>query len=155
MNAHAFVLWSIRAAAVTAAVMAFPIAACGQEDVPRVEYGAQNLKDPFKTYVVKEAKPDQPAVAQIEPEVVKPAPTLNIQGIFWGGQYPQAIVNDTVVKEGQVIEEAKVMSIQRDGVKFLFANREIFVAPTPVKTGMTESSKSSSSQSSQSRKEAP
>lgn len=65
----------------------------------------------------------QPSGAEIQP------PPLRVQGLFWGGARPQAIINrqivsagDTVVAEGSA--EVKVLDVTSDGVKISFKGRE-------------------------------
>jgi hypothetical protein len=44
--------------------------------------------------------------------------------LIWGSSLPQAIVNNKVVKVGDKIEGAEVVSIDKQGVTVLFANKE-------------------------------
>lgn len=123
----------------------WPGAAHSQEgDLPRVEYGAEGMRNPFKSYIVKSVQP-QGAPVEAQPVVMGPFPTFAIQGVFWGAKFPQAIINDRIVKEGDVIDDAKILRITKDQITFLFANREVSVSTSaPDKT-----------KSSESRKEAP
>lgn len=76
-----------------------------------VEYKAEDLQDPFKEE--EEIKAPVEAEEKIQ---VKPLPNLTIQGIFWGGSFPQAIVNNKVVKIGDTIEEVRIIDINKDGL---------------------------------------
>jgi len=87
---------------------------------PKREYRADDLRDPFIGY---EEKQEEPAQASSAPKE-KPLPTLKIQGIIWGGRIPQAIINNKVVKMGDVIEGVKVVNINKDGVIVLFEDKE-------------------------------
>lgn len=99
---------------------------------PSLNYTASGLRDPFETYLprkktadLKSAKKDDSGE---EVGTVKPFPTFSIQGIIWGGQFPQAIINNKIVKAGDVIEEAKIIGIEKDGVDFLFYGSEYKVS---------------------------
>lgn len=130
----------------------FPWAACflavsialppafAQDEHARVEYAAEGLRDPFQTCIVKEPQKVVEALPEESVEVVKPLPAFSVQGIFWGGRFPQAIVNNKVIREGDIIEEAKVVRISRDSIKVLFANREFSLAMLPLQANTTNSS---------------
>jgi len=83
---------------------------------PKVEYKAGGLSDPFQRY--KEEK-IPPGAQQKEPGLSTP-PSLTVQGIIWGGRFPQAIINNKVVKAGDTIEGARVISIDKEGITLLF-----------------------------------
>jgi len=84
---------------------------------PRMEYKASDLKDPFQS-----PKEEKQQVAQVKAQE-KPLPQLVIQGIVWGGSFPQAIINNKVVKIGDTIEEVRIIDIKNDGVTVSFENR--------------------------------
>lgn len=104
----------------------------------RVEYKAQGLKSPFQSpFKVKEAKIEpkkevdkgagsKMPVAQnlLTPPVVVELPKFIVQGLIWGGAFPQAIINNTVVRKGDVISDAKVVKINSEGVTVLFNKKE-------------------------------
>ena len=99
--------------------------------VPSVEYKAESLKDPFLEYGKKqEASPDKAAVQ------VKPLPALTVQGIVWGGPIPQAIINRKVFAVGDVIDEAKITRIDKEGIELFYAGRTYLVS-SPANGGQT------------------
>ncbi|MGE5308064.1 MAG: hypothetical protein ACM3OC_03185 [Deltaproteobacteria bacterium] len=99
---------------------------CQEEEGVPPKYTAEALRNPFKPYVVKAP----PASVIPETEIVyKPLPSFDVQGVFWGGSFPQAILNGKIVKEGDIIEEAKIIGISKDKIRFMFANREFFITP--------------------------
>ncbi|MFA5096195.1 MAG: hypothetical protein WC478_02525 [Candidatus Omnitrophota bacterium] len=103
-----------------------------QEEIlrTRLEYRAQGLRDPFQPFV-QESKPEvTPEVKVVE----KPLPSLAVQGLVWGGAFPQAIINNKVVRVGETIEGAQVTLIDKNGVTVLFADREYKLSP-PAATG--------------------
>jgi hypothetical protein len=53
-----------------------------------------------------------------------PPPVLKIEGLVWGGRLPQAIINQKVVKIGDIIEGAQIVDINREGVTLIFNNSQ-------------------------------
>ncbi len=82
------------------------------KEANKIEYKAEDLRDPFEMEQPKE---------QIEE---KPLPSLKAQGIVWGGSFPQAIINNVVVRIGDTIEEARIISIAKNSVTVFFGNRQ-------------------------------
>ncbi len=81
------------------------------------EYKAEGFDDPFK----EEAE----GLKQEEKkEERKPLPELIIQGIVWGGGFPQAIINNKVVRVGDTIAEARVVDISNKGLILSFQGRQ-------------------------------
>ena len=60
----------------------------------------------------------------------QPMPTLKLQGIFFIGSKPEAIINRQVVSEGDSIEGAKVVKVAREGVTVSFGGREVLLELT-------------------------
>jgi hypothetical protein len=59
---------------------------------------------------------------------------LIVQGLIWGGSFPQAIVNNKIVKVGDTVDGANVTAIDKDGVTVLFQEREYKLSPLTIKT---------------------
>jgi len=57
------------------------------------------------------------------------APLFVVSGVFFSENQGFAIINDRVVKEGDVIEGAKVAQINADGVKLKYENTVINLSP--------------------------
>jgi hypothetical protein len=145
------ILWVV---AVT--LLAFPLAVRGEgEEAAGLEYSADHMRDPFRSYIVKEKPAEQQQQPDQEALEVVPMPTFTVQGVFWGGNFPQAIINNKVVKEGDTIQEAKVISISRETVRFLFANREFSIDPSSKDTKKDPQQITTLTSSSGSRKEVP
>lgn len=90
---------------------------------PAVEYKAGNFRDPFQTPILK----DIPRGGEVERDTVAEAalPSLALQGVIWGGRFPQAVINNQVVKVGDTtIEGAQVAGINKNGVVVLFQNKQ-------------------------------
>lgn len=108
-------------------VAAAAAAALAAEVVPVLpaDYTSVQLRDPFESYVVKEEAPITPA--QLQEEMVNP-PQLSVQGITWGSSFPQAIVNNKVLRQGDQIEGAEIVQIKSNAIIFRFKNREFTLA---------------------------
>lgn len=92
---------------------------------PRVEYDSESLKDPFLGVGA-----EKPAEEQAVSAEKMPLPTLTVQGVIWGGIMPQAIINNKVVKTGDTIDEARIISIDKEGVTVFFQGRQVKI-PAP------------------------
>lgn len=90
-----------------------------------LKYDADNFRDPF-------ANPFTPLQEETIKPVVKEVklPELTVQGLMWGGKYPQAIINDRVVKVGDTIEGATITGINRLQVLVVFADKQ-YSLPSP------------------------
>lgn len=95
--------------------------------VTPVAYTSEGLRDPFEGYVIQEVKLDYVAPPE-EGDVVLPA--LKISGITWGSSFPQAIINDKVVRAGDTVDQVQVVSIAKEGLVFLYKNKQ-FILPAP------------------------
>lgn len=96
---------------------------------PHVEYDAQNLRDPFTNLVTSIEKTPGSEEARGEEESKEfNLPALAVRGIIWGGKFPQAIINDKVVKVGDTIEGARVIDITKEGITCLFQGRQFGVS---------------------------
>jgi hypothetical protein len=94
---------------------------------PKVDYSAESLRDPFKGVVVEDKSPEAAKVGAKD----VPPPPLTIQGLLMGAKFPQAIINNKVVKTGDTVEGAKIITIEKDGVTVLFEGRQ-FKMPSPA-----------------------
>lgn len=97
---------------------------------PDIKYKSGGLKDPFQNPLIELDKP----VVKPEAAGVKegPPPSLIVQGLIWGGNLPQAIVNNKVVKVGDTVDGARVISIDKDGVTVLFEERQYRFSPSNI-----------------------
>lgn len=113
---------------------------CEELELPRLEYAADSYRDPFKSYIEKVVV--DPNKKEPEPEmVVKPFPTLEIEGVFWGGKYPVALINNKIWKEGDVLEEAQIRSIDKQRIIFVFGNRQYEQALSAAQATLLSSQK--------------
>ena len=99
---------------------------------PQVEYKSIDLSDPFRYPEAERPKQQEEKIS------ARPLPGMSIQGIIWGGNFPQAIVNNKVVKVGDTIEGARITDIQKDGITVLFDNQQYTIyAPSAVRPQST------------------
>jgi Tfp pilus assembly protein PilP len=90
--------------------------------VAAVEYKSDSLRDPFMVPGEEEEKEEKVQAAQ-EQAAAKPLPSLTVQGIIWGSNIPQAIINNTVVRVGDSIAEVKIVRIDKEGVEVFYSGR--------------------------------
>jgi hypothetical protein len=97
---------------------------------PRVEYKSGKLRDPFKTYFIDEEPEVAPEESAEEAQPEFDPGKFKVQGIIWGVKTPQAIINDKVLTIGDLIEEAKILRIEKKGITLSFYVK-IFNLPAP------------------------
>lgn len=109
----------------------FVLAQEGASDViterPQIKYKSGKLRDPFSTYLVKEEKKEvslQPGEGQLIAPTID-LNSLKVQGIIWGGKMPQAIINGEVLSVGDVVNGAKILSIDKKGINLDFSGEVI------------------------------
>jgi len=90
-----------------------------------MSYSAGKLRDPFKTPLKVETVIPEIVVSNVSP------PSLKIQGVFWDCDSARAIINNKIVKAGDIIEGAKIVSIEKDNITIFFVNRQ-FLFPAPA-----------------------
>jgi hypothetical protein len=96
---------------------------------PKVEYRADTLRNPFEQPLVfTESEED----VSFQDKDEKIAPDLVVQGLIWGSSLPQAIINNKVVKVGDVIQGADIIDISKEGVLVLFAGTEYKLSTKPA-----------------------
>ncbi len=81
------------------------------------EYKAGDLRDPFQEEKIEIKEPEAPVETG-------PLPALQVQGIVWGGNSPQAIINNKVVGLGDTIEGVRITGINNSVVTVSFGNRQ-------------------------------
>jgi hypothetical protein len=58
-----------------------------------------------------------------------PLPALNITGLIWDTDRPQAIVNSRIVDVGDTILGARIIAIKKTGVDVLFNGKNFSIGP--------------------------
>lgn len=99
---------------------------------PEVQYKAEGLKDPFRG--VEQKTVSSEGVAHAAPQS-KPLPPLTVTGLIWGGAFPQAIVNNKIVRIGDMVApEVKVVDITKEGVVVFFDYKNYSLPPPAIVT---------------------
>ena len=96
---------------------------------PNVEYRAQGLRNPFEQPSLGSESANADGSTKAEGEKI---PQLTVQGVIWGGSLAQAIVNNKVVKVGDVLEGTEVIDINKEGVTVLSAGVEYKLTTLPA-----------------------
>lgn len=110
---------------------------------PKPKYKAADLRNPFRSpfdETVNEKATEKKA-ADLK-TIEKPLPALAVQGVIWGGSFPQAIINDKVVKIGDEVEGARILEISKEGVVVFYDNRRYDLS-SPAAAGLENLKKKS------------
>jgi len=97
---------------------------------PAVEYKSDKLRDPFRAYLIEEEAKEVPQekINLIQPEL--DLSQLKVQGVIWGVKTPQAIINNTILTIGDLIEGAEILTIDKKGITLSY-NGAIFDLAAP------------------------
>lgn len=88
-----------------------------------VEYTSADLRDPFQGMNTR--VDTSKSQTQKGPSVL---PKLLCQGIMWGGNFNQAIINNKVLKSGDSIEGARIISIELNKIILLFEGHKYYLS---------------------------
>lgn len=100
---------------------------------PKEEFDGAGLRDPFRDYFSGDSVDDAGSNGQGKlPEVT--LPTLGVQGIICGGRINQAIVNNKIVKTGDMVEGALITNIDKQGVTFFYSNKSFIISSPAAAT---------------------
>jgi len=107
---------------------------------PVVEYKSGQLRDPFRPLKVIKGK--KATAEEKKVDLMKAGSdlgNLKVQGIIWGGRFPQAIINERVLTVGDTIDGVEILSIGKDGITLSSGggadNLTVSVEPPAFKTG--------------------
>lgn len=93
----------------------------------RYEGGPRDpLRNLYQAYLyeLKLQKEKTEAAKKVEEVIL---PMLNIQGLIWNTDTPQAIINGKVVKIGDTVEEVKIIDIEKAGLTIVYQGKTIFL----------------------------
>ena len=105
-----------------------PDATIGLIPVPKDVFDSvytPSKEDPFKNllelylYNMRKVKPAE--------KTSLPLPTLNIEGIVWNTNMPQAIVNGKVVRIGDTIEGVRIVKIEKQGITIDYSGEFVLI----------------------------
>lgn len=96
----------------------------------RVEYVGADYRDPLELPPALRA-PVAPPVEEVleRPGVEVELPPLKVEGMVWGSERPQAIIDGEVFDIGDTVNGAKILDISKDGVILLYKNRSFVIRP--------------------------
>ena len=95
-----------------------------------VEYTGANSPDPLKDRFNIFMTSFTPKISNLAAEeVMKQFDTSNmdIKGLIWNSDRPQAIINEQVISIGDEVNGAKLLSVNRDGIKLQYKGVEFLV----------------------------
>jgi len=116
-----------------------PIKGAGVYVKPVFRYQSGDLRDPFMRE--KEAKPQETVKV---PAIVdrRPLPPMNVQGLILGGLFPQAIIDNKIVKIGDKLGEVAIVKIEKSGITVKYYDNE-YNLPAPINEASSEANKES------------
>ena len=90
-------------------------------------YSENRYKDPFEPLLAQEVKEEEGRQEGIISETEETLPDMIVQGILWGGNFPQVIIDMEVYKAGDRLKniDAQVFRIEK-GVVFISYGEKIY-----------------------------
>ena len=87
------------------------------------------LKNPFDVPVelFNRMKPALTSDVTEGNEAGEDIPSINIQGIAWGGDSPFIFINDKIYRKGDMVSDAQILDIDKKGAYFLYNGRRVLV----------------------------
>jgi hypothetical protein len=130
-------------ATIHAAPKAVPKVEQGVIRRPSLEYKSEKLRDPFRKYLSESEVgigaliPEEQESKELPSELKE---SFTIQGVIWGGRFPQAIINNKVVKAGDDVSGARIIEINANNISVLFEDR-VYNVPLSTLDKLLEGSK--------------
>ncbi|PIQ88680.1 MAG: hypothetical protein COV72_07060 [Candidatus Omnitrophica bacterium CG11_big_fil_rev_8_21_14_0_20_42_13] len=93
----------------------------------QIVYSSGTYRDPFLSWLPK-PKEIEEITEMMGAAQNKNIPPFVVKGVVWGEGFTQAIINDSVVKEGDYIEGAKVLEINKDKIKLSYEDNIFFLS---------------------------
>ena len=99
----------------------------------KVSFQVGGFRNPFKSVLPEKIVEEKIVkVSRPAPEIETKAPEITIQGIVWGGKFPEVIINGKVLKEGDILtgpEPITVLEIKPKEVVILYKNKIFNLLP--------------------------
>lgn len=92
-----------------------------------VKYTSEKSPDPFISPFELEAMSRNKTIVKTTEELEISSEELEgfqVTGIVWGSRFPQAIINETVVKIGEAINGASIVDITKEGVYVVYEEKK-------------------------------
>jgi len=95
-----------------------------------IRYTGREVRDPTANPLLSFPTP---ATKETKVEEVVRLPSLQIQGIIWGGGNPQAIIDEQVVAKGDMIAGGvEILDISKSGIKVIYRGKIFMLLPKGV-----------------------
>lgn len=110
----------------------------------RIQYTAEDFRDPLVS-LLPNPKQDSRAALATEEQAVKPPPTapmLMIQGMLWGGQRPQVLIDGKLYEVGDTVQGSQIVEIGREGVAVVNQGATFVLRPPAMANTATDRSAS-------------
>ena len=90
-------------------------------------YPESRYKDPFEPLLPQEVKEEEKRQEEIISKIEETFPDMIVQGILWGGNFPQVIIDGEVYKVGDKLKNlnAQVFRIEK-GAVFISYGEKIY-----------------------------
>jgi len=90
-------------------------------------YPQSKYKDPFKSLLPQEIKVEGERHEEIISGIEDSLPSMIVEGLLWGGDFPQVIIDGEVYRVGDRLKsiDAKVFRIEQ-GEVFIFYGEKIY-----------------------------
>ncbi len=95
-------------------------------ELEKVEYKAGDFLDPLKDRLSIFIASIATKLKKKKTIAIKP-PQFNITGLIWNSDRPQAIVDSNVLSVGDEIKGAKLLSVNKDGIRIQYEGAEFFI----------------------------
>lgn len=95
---------------------------------PNLFYSGDSSRDPFKSYLSVNKKSDKGQIKVDDKLDIKP-PKLEVTGIICGTKLPQVIINNKILKEGDVLDGVRIIEIKKNNIGVIYMNRRFDFDP--------------------------
>ncbi len=107
-----------------------------KKGIAPVDYTGAQYRDPLELPIelrtpiksVAETAIEKGRKIEKEEEIVLPA--FTVQGMVWGGVRPQALINEGLCEKGDIIKDAEIADITKEGVTLIYKNKKFIIQPT-------------------------
>jgi hypothetical protein len=101
--------------------------------IKKVNFEAAGFRDPFQLLLPEKKAQEDIQLIPLQVDMPVILPKLNIQGIVWGGPFPQVIIDGRVMRTGDVLssyeEPITILDIKPKQVDVLFKNKVFTLHP--------------------------
>ena len=94
---------------------------------PKVEFN-RTKRDPFEKVIIRKGKGEARIQNTDDAASRSLIDSFVIQGLIWGGNFPQAIINNKVYKVGDTIQGATISNIDKNGIIFTLSGKKYILS---------------------------